>query len=161
MIRFLLILVSTGILFTLLDCSKKNPGSFYCTNAPISYDTAAMRSFAQLNGLSVVQDSSGLNYQIVGSGYGSVPNLKSTIYVTYIGALLDGTIFDSTSNAAKTGFVLDSLLKCWQIGIPKIRVGGRIKLLSPSALGYGCAGYGTMVPPNSPLFYDVTLDSIH
>jgi len=160
-IRYFLILFSLGILFTLLDCSKKNPGSFSCTNSPISYDTAAMRSFALQNGLSMTQDSSGLEYQIIGSGYGPIPTLNSTIYVTYTGSLLDGTVFDSTSNAGKTGFILNGLIKSWQIGIPKIRVGGRIKLLTPSALGYGCAGYGTQIPPNSPLYFDVTLDSIH
>jgi FKBP-type peptidyl-prolyl cis-trans isomerase len=119
-----------------------------------------MRQYAKSNNLSVTQDSSGLLYQIVNPGNGgSFPTLSSTIYVTYTGSTLDGIIFDSTSNSAKTGFMLTNLIKAWQIGIPKIQAGGHIKLLCPSSLAYGCQGAGTFIPPNTPVFFDVNLVS--
>jgi FKBP-type peptidyl-prolyl cis-trans isomerase FkpA len=40
--------------------------------------------------------------------------------------------------------------------LPKIGVGGRIKMLIPSALAWGCTGYGP-VPGNAPVYFDVTL----
>jgi FKBP-type peptidyl-prolyl cis-trans isomerase len=145
-----------------IACSKGNGqgGYFSCKDAPLSYDTADMNSFVRLNGLAVKIDSSGLYYQIISSGYGAVPDTNSTIFVTYTGRLFDGTIFDSTTNPAKTGYVLKNLMKAWQIGLPKIQVGGRIKMVVPSSLGYGCVGLGTLVPSNTPIYYDVSLISI-
>jgi FKBP-type peptidyl-prolyl cis-trans isomerase FkpA len=156
-----LILSFFGFLFYILSCTKATTGGYYtCSNAPISQDTTALQAFAKLNGLTVVQDTSGLYYQIISPGNGgSFPMLSSTIYVTYTGTLLNGTIFDSTTNASSTGFVLSNLMKAWQIGLPKIQAGGHIKLLCPSALAYGCLGAGTYVPPNTPVYYDVSLVS--
>jgi FKBP-type peptidyl-prolyl cis-trans isomerase len=42
--------------------------------------------------------------------------------------------------------------------LPLIGAGGRIKFVTPSTYAYGCLGAGT-IPPNSPLFWDVTLNS--
>jgi FKBP-type peptidyl-prolyl cis-trans isomerase FkpA len=72
---------------------------------------------------------------------------------------MDSTIFDSTTNPAKTGFTLGGLITGWQMALPKIRTGGRIKMLIPSKYGYGCSGSGP-VQPNTPIFFDVTLVSI-
>jgi FKBP-type peptidyl-prolyl cis-trans isomerase FkpA len=44
----------------------------------------------------------------------------------------------------------------WQIGLPKIGVGGHIIMLVPSGFAYGCTGYGP-VPANAPLYFDVRL----
>jgi len=55
---------------------------------------------------------------------------------------------------------LNGLIKGWQYGLPKIKSGGCIKLLIPSALGYSCTGYGSSIPPDAPLYYDVYLDSL-
>ncbi|MEN9448088.1 MAG: hypothetical protein RJA25_1378, partial [Bacteroidota bacterium] len=46
----------------------------------------------------------------------------------------------------------------WQEGIPLIGKGGKIKLLIPSALGYGTTAHGA-IPANSILIFDIQLDS--
>jgi FKBP-type peptidyl-prolyl cis-trans isomerase len=48
----------------------------------------------------------------------------------------------------------------WKIGLPLIKKGGRIKLIIPSALAYSCTGAGTSIPPNTPLYFDVTLNDV-
>jgi len=145
----------------MVSCTKSSSNGYSaCTNVPINNDTAALMAFARINGLAVTQDTSGLYYEIVTQGYGSSsPLLTSTIFVTYTGTLLNGTVIDSTSDATKTGYVLNTLIPAWQIGLQKIRAGGRIKLLCPSDLAYGCLGAGTIVAPNTPLYYDITLVS--
>src|SRR6516164_11603572 len=160
--KILLVVLVIGGIGYFISCDKSSPsgGYFSCKDAPVSYDTAALENYARSNNIQVVQDTSGLLYQIVSPGTGgSYPNLGSTIFVTYTASTLDGTIFDSTSNPAKTGFILSNLIKAWQIGIPKIQAGGHIKLLCPSSLAYGCQGAGTFIPPNTPVFFDVNLVS--
>ena len=71
---------------------------------------------------------------------------------------MDGTYFDSTTTSAR--YELDSLIKGLQYGLAKIKSGGRIKLLIPSALAYGCQGVSGVVPSNAPLYFDIRLDSL-
>ncbi|MGC8000340.1 FKBP-type peptidyl-prolyl cis-trans isomerase, partial [Salmonella enterica] len=51
---------------------------------------------------------------------------------------------------------LNGLIEGWVIGIPLIKEGGSIRLLVPSALAYGCEGR-SVIPGNTPLFFEVTL----
>jgi len=107
-----------------------------------------------------VKDNTGLYYQIISQGYGSTaPGIGSTISVTYTGTRLDGVVFDSTGATARS-FALSNLIPAWQIGMPKIKAGGHIKLLVPSALGYGCLGIQNFIPSNTPIYFDITLVSV-
>jgi len=47
----------------------------------------------------------------------------------------------------------------WDRGVPGMRVGGQRRLVIPSDLAYGSAGRGP-IPPNAPLVFDITLNSI-
>src|SRR5438445_9322477 len=88
-----------------ISCGKaSDQGSINCTTVDPTADSSALLSFARTNGITPVKDTTGLYYQIVTQGTGAAPTSNSVIYVTYTGTLLNGTIFDSTTNAAKTGF---------------------------------------------------------
>ncbi|HEX9510763.1 MAG TPA: FKBP-type peptidyl-prolyl cis-trans isomerase [Puia sp.] len=157
-LTFIVLIILTFIVA--VSCGKSSSqGSVSCTTIDPTADSSALLSFARTNGMTPVKDTTGLYYQIITQGTGATLNGNSRIFVTYTGTLLNGTIFDSTTNAAKTGFQLGTLIAGWQIGLPKIQAGGHIKLLIPSAYGYGCLGSGT-IPPNSPIYFDVTLVSV-
>jgi len=102
-------------------------------------------------------DTSFLYYQVITPGSGAAPSPNSVVYVRYVAKFLDGSYLDSS--AISTGFPLGNLILGWQYGLPKIMPGGRIKLLIPSALAYGCGG-SSNVQPNTPLFFDIYLDSL-
>ena len=141
-------------------CGKtSDSGSVSCTTVDPVKDSSALLTYARANGITPVKDTTGLYYQIIDQGTGATPTGNSVIYVTYSARLLNGTVVDSTANSANTGFTLKNVITGWQIGIPKIRAGGHIKLLIPSAYGYGCLGSGP-VPSDAPLYFDVTLVSI-
>ncbi|MDI9363554.1 MAG: FKBP-type peptidyl-prolyl cis-trans isomerase [Flavobacterium sp.] len=129
-----------------------------CTNTPVASDSIALINFATANSITTTKDASGVYYQIIAAGTGTtLPNGNSLVEVTYKGTLLNGTVFDSTAAGKTASFYLYQLIAGWQIGVPKIKVGGRIKLLIPSALAYGCQGAGTTIPSNTPIYFDVTL----
>lgn len=148
-----------GVIIFVASCVKSaQPGYITCTGPKPAQDSTALLAFASANGITPTLDTTGLYYEIIDSGAGVRPTLNSRIYVTYVGKLMTGFTFDSVSNAANTNFLLSSLIQGWQIGIPKIMKGGHIKLLIPSAYGYGCTGSSSgLVPANAPLYYDVQL----
>jgi hypothetical protein len=126
-----------------------------CTPASISGETSTMVSFANTNGITYTTDSSGILYQIILSGNNNRPTLSSNVTIDYIGKLMNGTTFDSANNIS---LPLNALIEGFKIGLPLIGIGGRIKLIIPSSLAYGCQGGGS-IPSNSPLYFDITLDN--
>ena len=81
-----------------------------------------------------------------------------TVSVLYTGKLLNGTVFDATSqrNNAPFTFVLGQgrVIAGWDEGIALMRKGEKSLLLIPSALGYGSRGSGP-IPANAVLEFEV------
>jgi FKBP-type peptidyl-prolyl cis-trans isomerase len=145
-------------LFSLLfiTACKKEDG---CLPNPIANERNAIINYCNTNGITYTEHSSGIFYQIINPGAGVTPDLNSKIFIFYTGRLLNGTQFDYQSDPTRTGWTLKSLIEGWQIALPLIQKGGRIKVVIPSALAYGCKEYAT-IPPNSPLFFDITLTEV-
>jgi FKBP-type peptidyl-prolyl cis-trans isomerase FkpA len=94
-----------------------------------------------------------LYYEIIDAGTGSTPIANSVVTVAYTGKLLNGSVFDQRTYYTEK---MSGLMEGWQIGLPLIKKGGRIKLIIPSSLAYRCNG-APNIPSNSVLFFDVTL----
>ena len=96
------------------------------------------------------------------------------VKVNYIGRLLDGTVFDtSIEAAAKEAGLFDErrpyepiefplgegqVIPGWDEGISLMNVGTKAHFIIPPALAYGSRGSGP-IPPNAPLVFDVELVS--
>ena len=134
-----------------VDCSRQ---AFKDSMSLI--DKAIIRQYAADSSIVIDSTATGLFYAIADSGTGTTfPSLNSTITVKYVGYLVNGTIFDRVGNVGLSG-KLGQLILGWQYGIPKLKKGGKIKLLVPSALGYGCQTVGA-IPANSVTIFDVEL----
>jgi len=131
-------------------------GDENCQPKSIASETAAMQAFATSQGMTPTTHASGLLYQIINPGSGFTASPTSRIYVKYTGKLEDGSVFDSQSNHALTGWVLGTLIAGWQVGVPLIQKGGTIKLIVPSSMAYGCASAGT-IRSNSILYFEIEL----
>jgi FKBP-type peptidyl-prolyl cis-trans isomerase FkpA len=116
-----------------------------------------IQAFAVTNGINATAHSSGIYYEIISPGTGKTPSANSSIVITYTGKLMDGNVFDErTTPNTQEPWPLNGLIQGWIIGIPLIKEGGRIRLIIPSSLGYGCEQYYS-IPGNSVLYFDVSL----
>lgn len=151
---FFFILISSLVLFSQSGCLKNTPTQT-CTPATIASEEPTIIAYAGNNGINYTRDPSGVYYEIVSPGSGATPTLNSKVFVTYTGKLLNGSVFDQQTNASLTGWQLGSLIQGWQIGLQLIQKGGKMKLIVPSSLAYGCNG--GPLPANSILYFDIEL----
>lgn len=106
----------------------------------------------------VIETASGLQYQILKRGDGSVhPSANSTVKVHYHGTLLDGTVFDSSIERNEPiSFPLNRVIKGWTEGLQLMVAGDTFKFFIPSNLAYGNAATGK-IKPGSVLIFEVEL----
>jgi FKBP-type peptidyl-prolyl cis-trans isomerase FkpA len=134
--------------FILTACKKDD------TTEQADQDASAINEYLIENGLSATQHSSGLYYDITKEGTGGHPNLSHTVVVDYKGYLLDGTVFDQSTNAVE--LQLNALITGFQIAVSLLKPGGEGTFYIPSQLGYGNQQVGD-IPPNSILIFEIEL----
>lgn len=114
-------------------------------------------------------------------GKGKQPNHTHQVMVNYAGYLRNGTLFDSNVKEIEEAYGKYNLLREQQGGyqafpmpyntsaqlIPGFRdalltmkVGDKIRVFIPAALGYGERGAGDVIPPNSDLIFDIEITDI-
>ena len=106
-----------------------------------------------------VTTASGLTYIVTQNGTGAQLKAGDTVKVHYTGLLTSGAKFDSSlDRGAPISFPLGKgrVIKGWDEGILKLRVGDRAILYIPPALAYGARGAGNgAIPPDSTLVFIV------
>lgn len=117
-------------------------------------------------------DVTGDDTPVIAAGKGSEPTDKvlvktlkqgdgalvcpgATVKVNYVGALWNGTVFDSSYQKGEPiEFSLDRVVKGWGYGLAHTHVGDRVELVIPASLGYGNQAAGD-IPANSTLVFVV------
>ncbi len=122
-------------------------------------------------GLPVVTYPDGLKYIDLTTGTGDVAKNGENITVQYTGWVASTAVmFDSSRQAGRTPFTVQigfgNVIAGWDEGIPGMKVGGKRKLIIPSALAYGTQGQtdqttgAVIIPPNADLVFEVELLSV-
>lgn len=111
------------------------------------------------------KQASGLYFVPVTSNPSGTPAVAGkTVSVLYTGRLMDGTVFDATSqrNNVPLSFLLGSgsVIKGWDEGIALMRKGEKAILVIPSALAYGPSSPSTTIPANSVLRFEVEVTDV-
>jgi hypothetical protein len=98
---------------------------------------------------------------IEGEGDGAEADQILTVH--YIGYLPDGTVFDQSWDGPQPfTFQLGAgkVIPGWDNGLVGAKIGERRHLVIGADNGYGAAGAGDTIPPNSPLGFDVDIVDI-
>ncbi|HXK38236.1 MAG TPA: FKBP-type peptidyl-prolyl cis-trans isomerase [Candidatus Paceibacterota bacterium] len=107
-----------------------------------------------------IMDQDGVKVEIMKEGAGDGAKNGQTVVVHYTGMFTDGKVFDSSVPRGQpfpvklgAGMVIEG----WEKGLVGMKVGEKRRLTIPPELGYGAAGAGGVIPPNSTLVFDVEL----
>lgn len=93
-------------------------------------------------------------------GKGAEAKEGKVVSVHYTGWLVDGTKFDSSVDRGQPfSFSLGKgeVIKGWDKGVEKMKVGGKRRLEIPPDMGYGANGAPPVIPPNATLVFEVEL----
>lgn len=161
-IRVLLneVLVNDFDLNQRLDDGRPHPAStrrlvgrigFQSSAAPVEFRAIMLRE------LDTVLPS-GLRLMDLADGDGPACRADDVVTIDYVGRFPDGRTFDSSYNRGVPATLkVTETIEGWRQGLPGLRVGGRRKLVVPPHLGYGAAGVGNLIPPDSTLIFEVEL----
>jgi FKBP-type peptidyl-prolyl cis-trans isomerase len=106
------------------------------------------------------ETASGLRYQIIQKGSGIKAEKGQQVSVHYQGALIDGTVFDSSykrKEPIEFQLGIGQVISGWDEGLQLLHVGDKARFVIPSDLAYGSAGAGGVIPPDAILVFDVEL----
>jgi FKBP-type peptidyl-prolyl cis-trans isomerase FkpA len=105
-----------------------------------------------------VKTASGLVITELKPGTGESPKATDKVKVHYHGTLVDGTVFDSSVDRGQPAtFPLSGVIPCWTEGLQLMKVGGKSRLVCPSAIAYGDRGAPPRIKPGAALIFEVEL----
>lgn len=102
-----------------------------------------------------------LVYRTIRPGAGAAPAVTDTVYIDYEGKLTNGNVFDSSyRRGLPAEFVLRQGIKCWTLGVGKMKVGEKAQLICPSDVAYGDEGQPPNIRGGATLVFTVELRSV-
>jgi FKBP-type peptidyl-prolyl cis-trans isomerase len=120
---------------------------------------AFLATNAKKDGVVALPD--GLQYKILAAGEGKKPAETDTVLCNYKGTFLDGTEFDSSTQAGKpVPFEVKNVIPGFKEVLQMMPVGSKWQVFVPSNLAYGERGAGNVIGPNATLIFEIELVSI-
>lgn len=177
--RFGALVGAAALVLGLAACSDASSSSSPAP-AEIDYsacstdDSADQNANVDRSGKGNFPSISGDDTPVIAAGKGSEPTDKvlvktlkqgdgalvcpgATIKANYVGALWNGTVFDSSYKKGEpVEFSLEQVVKGWTHGLAHTHVGDRVELVIPASLGYGGQARGN-IPANSTLVFVVDI----
>ena len=171
---------AAALVLGLAACTDVTSSSSSSAPADIDYsacstdDSAEQVANVDRSGAGNFPSISGDDTPVIAAGKGSEPTDKvlvktlkqgdgavvcpgATIKANYVGALWDGTVFDSSYQRGDAAeFSLKQVVKGWTYGLAHTHVGDRVELVIPASLGYGGQARGN-IPANSTLVFVVDI----
>lgn len=103
-----------------------------------------------------ITTESGLTVIITKHGDGAQIKKGDNVIVNYTGLLTNGAMFDSSVTRNEPfSFPVGAgmVIKGWDEGLQKLRIGDHATLIIPPSIGYGASGAGGVIPPNATLIF--------
>lgn len=104
---------------------------------------------------------SGVHYIVITKGIGIRPTAADTVVINATGVFPDGTVFEDTYKKEQPiTIVTTRLIPGLNEALQLMPEGSKWRIFIPSALGYGPAGKPNLIPPNTALVFDITLEEV-
>ncbi len=150
-------------LSTPYDEAAHRASAAYISNAVRSRSEKVEKDFlakaAEAPGATVLP--SGVVIRTLIEGVGDNVQPSDRISMRYTGMLPDGTVFDSIGpEDAPMETPASSLVKGFTEALTHMKAGGRYSITLPSATAYGSRGAGDVIPPDTPIRFEVELVDI-
>ena len=103
----------------------------------------------------------GVHYLVLEEGSGIRPTANDSIVFNAIGIFPDGTVFEDTRKKEQPiKNITSGLIPGLNTAIQLMPEGSKWRIFIPSALAYGTAGLPNIIPPNTALVFDITLEEV-
>ncbi|MEJ7560280.1 MAG: FKBP-type peptidyl-prolyl cis-trans isomerase [Pedobacter sp.] len=129
-------------------------------------DEKRIREFMASKGITnAVRDVSGVYYVVSQVGTGTEPiDLASVLTINFTGRLLNGTVFDSTTDGTFVTNLINEVTPTGQRGVitgwqvlTKFKKGTKVRLIIPSTKAYGNNVTNSTIWENTPLDFDIEI----
>ncbi len=102
---------------------------------------------------------SGLQYKVIKEGTGTKPSMNDNVELVYHGALIDGTVFDSSRERGDTvNFQPGNVIPGFAEALTLMKEGSKWEIYVPAGLGYGeNVNPASGIKPNSVLIFEIDL----
>lgn len=152
------LLLSLFVLLPVVAACGGEPGEDAGEGADLEMETVEFAPELNVTLDEMDRRPSGVYVEELESGDGAEAREGSSVTVHYTGWLPDGTRFDSSREAGEPfTFVIgrQQVIPGWEEGVTGMRAGSVRRLVIPPELAYGAQGAGNVIPPNSPLVFEV------
>ena len=129
-----------------------------CLFSTFEVSAQTRRGRAPRSSSAAVTTPSGLTYLITKKGTGRPLKAGDTVILNYTGTLTNGLKFDSSHDRNEPlEFKLGAgrVIKGWEEGVAKLRVGDQAILVIPGKLAYEPRGIPNVIPPDATLIFVV------
>jgi FKBP-type peptidyl-prolyl cis-trans isomerase FklB len=110
----------------------------------------------------ITTTASGLQYEVLRAGTGSMPKATDTVTTHYHGTLVDGTVFDSSVDRGQPiDFPVNRVIPGWTEALQLMKTGAKYRLYLPYNIAYGEQGAGGSIGPFETLIFDVELIKVN
>ena len=123
-------------------------------------DAQTRRGRVPRSSSAAITTPSGLTYLITKKGTGRLLKAGDTVVMHYTGILTNGAKFDSShdrNEPLEFKLGIGKVIKGFDEGIAKLRVGDHAILVIPGKLAYGPKGIPDVIPPDSTLIFVIEI----
>jgi FKBP-type peptidyl-prolyl cis-trans isomerase FkpA len=130
-------------------------------------DDSIITAYLNQHHIKATKTAKGTYVEVINPGSGPAIDSGEAIVVDYKGMTLDGKEFDSSYDSTGKSvkpftFAIGQpgAIEGMSDGMVYFKKGGSGNLYLPSYLGYGRSGAGKVIPPNSPLIFNVKVKDV-
>lgn len=153
-----------GLYFLIIFQNNNSAGAAQDNNQSSGQQVAGAQTQQPVDASAFKVDGKVKNLQAFDLKVGDGAEVKpgDNVKVHYKGTIAQtGQKFDSSYDRGEPIDIgLAQVIPGWQQGVPGMKVGGKRRLIIPSALGYGAQG-NQAIPPNSDLVFEIEVLAIN